>query len=129
MSIPLEALLTAGAAAFGSLMLYTGARVNARSTKAVEDRKVNLTEFEAFKKAYQERMEEFQVRYDHQEAKMNKVERFLRLALKHILDLRADMRQHDVNPTHRTPPELERLLWTLSDDDDEPMPPQTEQGD
>ena len=118
MSIPVEALITAGSAVFGSLLLYMGTRLSSRSSAATENRKVKLSEFEAFKKAYYEHIEEFEDRYKVQEEKMTRVESLLRLALKHILDLRSDMRQHDVYPTKGTPPELETLLWTLSDDDD-----------
>jgi hypothetical protein len=117
MSIPLEALITAGAGIFGSAALYAGTRFAAKGTAATENRKVKLTEFEAFKTAYYERIEEFEDRYKVQEEKMTRVEGLLRLALKHIVDLRADMRRHDVNPTKGTPPELETLLWTLSDDE------------
>jgi hypothetical protein len=90
-----------------------------RKTQATENRKVDLNEFEVFKKAYYEQIAEFKERYAIQEQKMNKVERLLRLALKHIRDLRTDMRQHEVIPSHGTPPELETLLWTLTDDDDD----------
>jgi hypothetical protein len=69
-------------------------------------------------------MEEFEKRQEDQEAKTIKVERLLRLALRHILDLRSDMRRNAVNPTHGTPPELEALLWTLTDDEPVHVPPQ-----
>jgi hypothetical protein len=117
MSVPLDALIPAGAAVFGSAVVYAGTRLTSRRTQDTETRKVNLAEFETFKKAYYERIAEFEKRYETQERKMNTVERLLRLALLHIRDLRADMRQHDVIPTHTTPPELETLLWTLTDDE------------
>lgn len=117
MSIPLDALIPAGAAIVGSLTVYAGARFTARGTTATENRKVKLSEFELFKKAYYEQITEFKERYVEQEEKLNRMEHLLRLALKHITDLRADMRQHDVSPSHGTPAELETLLWTLTDDE------------
>jgi hypothetical protein len=118
MSVPLDTLITTGAVVFGSLSTYAGTRYMGRNTNATENRKVKLSEFETFKEAYYEQIAEFKERYATQEAKMNKVERLLRLALKHIRDLRTDMRQHDVIPSHGTPSELESLLWTLTDEDD-----------
>lgn len=117
MVVPLEALVTAGAAIVGSVTAYGSTRFVAQRTQATEDRKVDLDEFDLFKKTYYEQIAEFKERYAVQEAKMTQVERLLKLALRHILDLRTDMRQHEVNPSHRTPPELEAILWTLTDDD------------
>jgi hypothetical protein len=119
----MDGLASAGAAVVGSLCVLGGARFTSRNTRATEDRKLNSSEFEVFKKAYQERMEEFEKRQEDQEAKTIKVERLLRLALRHILDLRSDMRRSAVNPTHGTPPELEALLWTLTDDEPVHVPP------
>jgi hypothetical protein len=129
MSVPLDALIAAGAAVVGSLTVYAGTRFTGRNSQAVENRKLNISEFETFKVAYNERLEEFEKRYEDQERKMNTVERLLRLALRHIRDLRIDMRQHDVIPSHPTPSELESLLWTLTDDEDVPVPVPPGQGE
>lgn len=125
----MDSLVSAGAAIVGSLCVYGGARFASRNTKATEDRKLKSSEFEVFKEAYHERMAEFEKRQEVQEAKTVKMERLLRLALRHILDLRSDMRRNAVNPTHGTPPELEALLWTLTDDEPVHVPPAPENGD
>lgn len=123
MSIPLDALLAAAAAVFGSTTVYAGTRMTARKTAEVENRKVDQNEFELFKKSYLETIQEFKERYTEQEEKIDKMEHLLRLALQHIQDLRKDMRKHDVRPSQQPPAELETLLWTLADT---PVNPQGE---
>jgi uncharacterized coiled-coil protein SlyX len=113
MSIPVDALTAAGSAIFGSLTVYASSKFQARKNAQTENRKVDLSEFELFKKSYQETITDFKERYTEQEEKIEKMEHLLRLALQHIQDLRRDMREHDVNPSHQTPEELEPLLWTL----------------
>lgn len=115
MSIPVDALTAAGAAIFGSLSVYASNKFTARKTSQTENRKVDLSEFELFKKSYAETISDFKERYTEQEEKIEKMEYLLRLALKHIQDLRKDMREHDVRPSHQPPAELESLLWTLAD--------------
>lgn len=122
----MDALTAAGAAVFGSLTVYAGNRFSTRKTAQTEDRKVDLSEFELFKKSYQETIAEFKERYTAQEEKIVKMEHLLRLALQHIQDLRKDMREHDVLPSHQTPTELEPLLWTLPFADDTATAPRGE---
>lgn len=119
----MDSLVSAGAAVIGSLCVLGGARIASRNTRATEDRKLTSSEFEIFKTAYHEQMADFEKRQADQEAKTVKMERLLRLALRHILDLRSDMRRNAVNPTHGTPPELEALLWTFADNEPLPVPP------
>lgn len=117
MSATFDTLVTAGVAVFGSASVYAGVRLRDRSHRGLENRKVTISEFELFKESYYEQIAEFKDRYAVQEAKMKQVERLLRLALGHILDLRTDMRRKQVIPSHSTPPELESLLWSMTDEE------------
>jgi hypothetical protein len=125
MSTTVDTVITVGGAVFGSLTIFAAARLRTKIAGAIENRKVTLSEFDLFKESYIQDMTEFRSRYAEQEAKMTKVERLLRLALTHILDLRADMRAQSVNPSHATPRELVSLLWTITEDEsdiDAPVP-------
>jgi hypothetical protein len=125
MSTTVDTVITVGGAVFGSLTIFAAARLRTKIAGAIENRKVTISEFDLFKESYIQDMTEFRSRYAEQEAKMTKVERLLRLALTHILDLRADMRAQSVNPSHATPRELVSLLWTITEDEadnDAPVP-------
>lgn len=117
MNIPLDALVTAGVGIFGSAAGYAGTRFMSRRADATENRKVDLQQFETFKAAYYEQLGELKAREAERDAQMNKIERLLRQALRHILDLRTDMREQGVHPSHTAPPELESLLWSFGSGD------------
>lgn len=118
----LDAVTAVTSSVITSGLLYAGTRYVAKSSKkvsetqaSVESRRVSISEFEMFKTAYNEQMDRLETRYEKQEAKVSRLEALLKLALRHIRDLRIDLRSHAVTPT-APPPDIERLLWSLEAD-------------